>query len=149
MGGIATSWSPFGLEFEAHPVTWTQGRVQQKTEGFKAILDDELRKAGFASDNADSLFGDVVHTNNANLKIGVLTDDMKGVFCDDCNGLHLKQPSGIVMINANWEIYSALDEKVVFKASTSGGGEYAGKARVILPAGRLRGLSRECPGSCW
>ena len=50
----------------------------------------------------------------ADLKIGVLIDDIKGRFCVDCPSLF--NPKGVpatVVMTAHWEIYSSLDRRVV------------------------------------
>ncbi len=117
-------------------MTWTSGRVQEQTAVYKRVFDEELKKAGFAGDQVDSVFGDVAAEGGASLKVGVLVDDIEGRFCVDCPNLFNR--SGIpatVIMNANWEVYSSLERKVIFKATTHGGADY--KERVgnsVLPA---------------
>jgi S1-C subfamily serine protease len=105
-------------------MTWTAGRVQDQADAYKRVFDEELKKAGFASDNADSLFGDAAGGSNAALKVGVLVDDIQGRFCVDCPNLFNRNgiPATVIM-NANWEVFSTLERKVVFKATTHGGAD--------------------------
>jgi hypothetical protein len=117
-------------------MTWTAGRVQDQTAAYKRVFDEELKKAGFASNGADSVFGDVSDGGGANLKVGVLIDDIQGRFCVDCPNLFNR--SGIpatVIMNVNWEVYSSLDRKVIFKATTHGGADTKDRVGTsFLPA---------------
>jgi serine protease Do len=116
-------------------MTWTAGRVQEQTAAYTRVFDEELKKAGFASDQADSVFGDVAGSA-ANLKVGVLVDDIEGRFCVDCPNLFNRNgiPATVIM-NANWEVYSTLERKVIFKATTHGGADYKDKiGNSFLPA---------------
>jgi len=66
------------------------------------------------------LFGSAA--SSADLKVGVLVDDIKGRFCVDCpNILNPKGIPATVLMNAHWEIFSTLDRRVVAKIDTSGG----------------------------
>jgi len=117
-------------------MTWTAGRVQEQTAAYKRVFDEELAKAGFATDGGDSLFGDVVGANSASMKVGVLVDDIQGRFCVDCPNLFNRNgvPATVIM-NANWEIYSTLERKVIFKTTTHGGADYKEKIGAsTLPA---------------
>ncbi|MBS0332715.1 MAG: trypsin-like peptidase domain-containing protein [Proteobacteria bacterium] len=117
-------------------MTWTSGKVQEQTAAYKSVFEDELKKAGFSPDSGDSIFGDVAGGSRSNLKLGVLIDDIQGRFCVDCPNLfnHDGIPA-TVMMHANWEIYSTLDRKVVFKTTTQGGADYKPKlSESFLPA---------------
>lgn len=104
-------------------LTWNSGRVQEQTAPFKRVFDEELRKAGFSPDGGESLFGE--GGSGADLKVGVLIDDMKGRFCVDCPNLFNRSgvPASVVM-SAKWEVYSTLERKVVAKVTTTGGADY-------------------------
>jgi S1-C subfamily serine protease len=98
------------------------------------VFDDELKKAGFRAEAGEALFEEA--SGSADLKVGVLIDDIKGRFCEDCPSL--LNPKGIpatVVMTAHWEVYSALDRKVVARVTTAGGAEYRSKLQgSILPA---------------
>jgi S1-C subfamily serine protease len=114
---------------------WTAGRVQDQAAAYKRIFDEELQKAGFSADGADSLFADA-GGSSADLKVGVLIDDIQGRFCVDCPNLFNRNgiPATVVM-SAKWEIYSTLERKVVARVSTSGGADYKTKLQTnFLPA---------------
>ena len=115
-------------------MTWNSGRVQDQTAAYKRIFDEELKKAGFIADGGDSLFGE--GGSSADLKVGVLIDDIEGRFCVDCPNMFNRNgiPASVVM-TANWEVYSTLDRRTVFKVTTHGGADY--KTRLtgnFLPA---------------
>ncbi len=115
-------------------LTWQNGAAEADLSGFQRIFDEELKKAGFKSDSGDSLFGE--GASSANLKVGVLVDDISGRFCLDCpNPFNRQGIPATVTMNANWEIYSALDRKVVARVATVGGANYNGKLQdSVLPA---------------
>lgn len=104
-------------------MTWTSGRVQEQTAAYKRIFDEELKKTGFVTDGAESLFGE--GGSSADLKVGVLIDDIEGRFCVDCPNLFNRRgiPATVVM-TANWEVFSMLDRKTVAKVTTHGGADY-------------------------
>ncbi|HEX3699881.1 MAG TPA: S1C family serine protease [Phenylobacterium sp.] len=103
-------------------ITWNSGASEQKIDPFVAVFDEELRKAGFTAQSSDSLFDE--HSGSADLKVGVLIDDMKGRFCRDCpNMFNRNAAPASVMMTANWEIYSSLERKVIAKVTTSGAGD--------------------------
>jgi serine protease Do len=115
-------------------MTWNSGRVQEETTAYKRVFDEELKRAGFAPDGGDSLFGE--GESSSDLKVGVIIDDIQGRFCVDCPNLFNRNgiPATVIM-TANWEVYSALDRKVVAKMTTRGGADY--KTRLqgsFLPA---------------
>jgi len=113
-------------------LNWNAGRIQADTSGFARIFDEELKAAGFSTAAGGSLFAE--GASNADLKVGVLIDDMKGRFCADCPNIF--NPKGIpatVVMTANWEVYSSLDRKVVAKVTTSGGADYKGPLGSTLP----------------
>ena len=114
-------------------LAWTSGRVQEQVTPFKRVFDEELQKAGFAGDSPDSVFAD---SSAADLKVGVLVDDIEGRFCTNCPSLF--NPNGTpatVVMTARWEIYSTLERKVVAKFTTSGGADYKTKLGTsFLPA---------------
>jgi len=125
----ALAYYSFAAEDPDHPrpalglLNWNAGRVQAETSSFARAFDEEMSKAGFTGGGGESLFGE--GDTAADLKIGVLIDDMKGRFCADCPNLF--NPKGVpatVVMTANWEVYSTLDRKVVLKVTTSGGADY-------------------------
>jgi serine protease Do len=115
-------------------LTWKSGAVDGDLTAFQRVFDDELKKAGFKSDGGGSLFGE--GESSANLKVGVLIDDIRGRFCVDCPNLYNR--SGIpatVMMNANWEVYSSLERKVIAKVTTNGGADFKGELHdSVIPA---------------
>jgi serine protease Do len=115
-------------------LTWTSGRVQEQAAPYKHIFDEELQNANFAGDSPDSVFAE--SSGAADLKVGVLVDDIEGRFCMDCPSLFNRSgvPATVVM-TAHWEIYSTLERKVVAKFTTSGGADYKKKLEAsLLPA---------------
>jgi serine protease Do len=115
-------------------MTWSSGRVQEQAAPYKRVFDEELQKAGFAADGGDALFGE--GDSAADLKVGVLVNDIQGRFCVDCPNLFNRNgiPASVVM-SADWEVYSTLERKVIAKFTTSGGADY--KTRLggsFLPA---------------
>ena len=114
-------------------LNWSSGPVEADTPAFGRVFSEELKKAGFSTPES-SLFSD--GESGADLKVGVLIDDMKGRFCADCPNLFNRNgiPATVVM-TANWEIYSALDRKVVAKITTTGGADYKTRlSNSVLPA---------------
>jgi serine protease Do len=103
-------------------VPWNSGAAEQKVAAFARVFDEELQKAGFSAQAADTLFDD--NTGSADLKVAVLVDDLKGRFCRDCGGLwNRKGVPASVMMAAHWEVYSTLERKVIAKVDTSGTGD--------------------------
>jgi S1-C subfamily serine protease len=103
-------------------VPWSGGRLDAATASFGRAFDEELEKAGFKAEARDSLFD--TPDGAADLKIGVLIDDIKGRYCVDCPNLF--NPHGIpstVLMTAHWEVFSTLDQKVIAKVTTSGGAD--------------------------
>lgn len=115
-------------------MTWNTGASEGETDTFGRIFNEELGKAGFRTEGGESLFDD--NSGSADLKVGVLIDDMKGRFCVDCPNLF--SPKGVaatVVMTAHWEIYSALERRVVAKITTSGGADYTKRLEgSFLPA---------------
>jgi S1-C subfamily serine protease len=101
-------------------VPWNSGASDQKVSTFARVFDEEMQKAGFAAQATDSLFEE--NQGSADLKLGVLVDDLKGRFCRDCAKSFLTR-NGVpasVMMTAHWEVYSTLERKVIAKVTTSG-----------------------------
>lgn len=116
-------------------LTWDSGRMDAQTAAFERAYDDELRKAGFqAGGGGSSLFDD--SSGAADLKVGVLIDDIKGRFCLDCPNLfNRKAAPATVVMTAHWEVYSSLDRKVVARVTTTGGFDSMGKVQgSVVPA---------------
>ena len=136
----ALAYYSFGIDDPDSPrprlglLSWNSGRIQADTASFARIFDEEAAKAGFSVAGSDSLFGD--GDSGADLKLGVLIDDLKGRFCADCPNLLNRDgiPASVVM-TANWEVYSTLDRKVVASVTTSGGADYKSPLQgSFLPA---------------
>ena len=83
---------------------------------------------------SESLF-DNVDAGAADLKMGVLIDDIQGRYCIDCpNILNRKGIPASVVMTAHWEVYSSLERKVVAKVTTTGGADYQTKLNEsVLP----------------
>lgn len=115
-------------------LTWREGRVEAETASFARAFEDELQKAGFKTEASSSLFGG--EDGSADLKVAVLVDDLKGRFCIDCPNLfNAKAVPATVLMTAHWEVYSALDRKVVAKITTSGGADSMKRVRdSVVPA---------------
>ena len=117
--------------FERLP--WT-GRLEDEEAAFARAFEAEIQKAGFKADGASSLFSDGA-SSGADLKVGVLIDDVRGRFCVDCPNLFNRNTApATVLMTAHWEVYSSLDRRVVLKVTTSGG--VNSKSRVqgtVLP----------------
>ena len=114
-------------------LNWNSGSIEGDPTVFGRIFNEELRKAGFTAP-AESLFSD--SGGAADLKVGVRIDDMKGRFCADCGSLfNSKGIPGSVVMTAKWEVFSALERKVVLSVTTAGGADYKGSLRSgVLPA---------------
>jgi serine protease Do len=115
-------------------LNWNSGRIEGDGASFARIFNDESRKAGFSTGGGESLFGE--GESDADLKVGVLIDDLKGRFCADCPNVFNRNgiPASVVM-TAHWEVYSALDRKVVVRVTTSGGADYKSRLQgSVLPA---------------
>lgn len=103
-------------------LTWDSGRIDGRMDSFGQAFEGELRKAGYAAEAQDVLFGE---TGSSDLQVGVLIDDMKGRFCRNCPNIFQRDKiSGVVMMNARWEIYSAVRGQVVARVTTHGGGTW-------------------------
>jgi len=115
-----------GQEVQLDQLSWRSGAVEQDTAAFGRAFDEELKKAGFSEAGESGLFDE--QSGSADLKVAVLVDDMKGRFCDVCPTLLApKTPPATVLMTAHWEIYSAVDRKVIAKVTTSGGVDYNAK----------------------
>jgi serine protease Do len=114
-------------------MSWDKGAVEGKKESFARVFDQELKKAGFSAVSGESLFDDA--GGSADIKVGVLVDDLKGRFCLDCpNIVNPKGIPGTAVLTAQWEIYSALDRKVLARITTRGGADYRTElSNSILP----------------
>ncbi|THD82073.1 MAG: trypsin-like serine protease [Phenylobacterium sp.] len=120
-------------------VPWNGGAAEQKVAPFARVFDEELTKAGFAAQAADSLFDD--NSESADLKVAVLVDDLKGRFCRDCGGAWLrKSVPASVMMTGHWEVYSTLERKVIAKITTSGAGDSQEKYAGSYLPGVLEGF---------
>ncbi|RAK60022.1 hypothetical protein DJ021_09505 [Phenylobacterium hankyongense] len=108
-------------------VPWKRGRIETDDAALVSAFDEELVKAGFKASSSESLFGD--NGGSYDLQVGVLIDDIKGRICVDCpNPFMPKAPGAVITMNARWEVYSAVQGRVVAKASTTGGGLLTGSA---------------------
>ena len=116
-------------------LTWNSGKMDAETSSFGRIFAEELRSAGFAAVGGDSLFDDS-NAGSAELKVGVLIDDIKGRFCLDCPSLfHPKDVPANVVMAAHWQVYSSLDRKVIAKVDTAGGINAKAKLQdSVMPA---------------
>jgi S1-C subfamily serine protease len=115
-------------------LNWNSGRIEGDGASFARIFNEEAQKAGFNTAGGDSVFSD--GESGADLKVGVLIDDLKGRFCVDCPNLFNRNgiPASVVM-TAHWEIYSSLDRRVVAKVTTTGGADYKSPLQGnVLPA---------------
>jgi S1-C subfamily serine protease len=107
-------------------MTWDSGASEGERESFARVFNDELKKAGFVAQRGESLFDE--SSGSADLKAGVLIDQLNGRFCVDCpNMFNRNGIPGTVVMTAHWEIYSSLDRRVVAKITTSGGADYKSK----------------------
>lgn len=121
-----------------HMLTWDSGRIEGNRAAFERAFDDEFTRAGFKTVAGESLF-DSADAAAADLKIGVLVDDIKGRYCLVCPSF--LNPKGIpasVVMTAHWEVYSSLERRVVAKVTTTGGGG------LPIEAGRQRLAARAC-----
>ncbi|MDB5443355.1 MAG: hypothetical protein JWP73_1731 [Phenylobacterium sp.] len=113
---------------------WQGGASDGGTASFARVFDEELRRTSFRAESGEALFEE--NNGSADLKVGVLVDDMKGRFCLDCpNPFNPKGIPATVVMTAHWEIYSTLERKVIARVTTSGGADY--KTRLqgnFLPA---------------
>ncbi|MFN3513027.1 MAG: S1C family serine protease [Phenylobacterium sp.] len=101
-------------------LNWESGRFEAQTDGFARIFAEELSKAGFKPGNDDSLFSR--GASDADLRVGVLVEDIKGRFCNDCPNIFQKvKITAVVTMKARWEVYSALQGGVVARVVTEGG----------------------------
>lgn len=117
-------------------ITWKSGKVEAETSSFARIFAEELKAAGFVAGGAgESLFEDA-NSSSADLKVGVLVDDIKGRYCIDCPNLfNQKGIPATVTMNAHWEVYSSLDRRVIAKIETAGGANSKTKLQgSVMPA---------------
>lgn len=117
-----------------HMLTWDSGRIEGDRAAFERSFDEELTKAGFKTVAGESLF-DSADAAAADLKVGVLVDDIKGRYCVDCPNVFNRKgiPASVVM-TAHWEIYSSLERKVVAKVTTTGGADFQSRLNdSVLP----------------
>jgi S1-C subfamily serine protease len=114
-------------------LTWENGRVEGEKASFERAFDEELAKAGFKIEGGESLFDE--NAGSADLKVGVLIDDIQGRYCVDCpNLLNRKGIPATVLLTAHWEIYASLERRVVAKVTTSGGANFRTKLQgSVLP----------------
>jgi len=115
-------------------LNWNSGRIEGDGASFARIFNEEAQKAGFNTAGGDSVFADSEPA--ADLKVGVLIDDLKGRFCVDCPNLFNRNgiPASVVM-TAHWEVYSSLDRRVIAKVTTTGGADYKSRLQGnVLPA---------------
>lgn len=120
-------------------VTWNSGASEQNIAPFERVFGEELQKAGFTAQAAESLFEE--NKGSADLKIAVLIDDMQGRFCRDCPNLFNRDAApGSVRMTAHWEIFSSLERKVVAKVTTSGAADTHVKFSGSYLPGALEGF---------
>ena len=136
----ALAYYSLTIEDPDHPrqrlglLNWSAGRIEGEATAFARIFKEEANKAGFNTGEGESLFGE--SDSGADLKLGVLIDDMKGRFCADCPNLFNRNgiPATVVM-TANWEVYSSLERKTVAKITTNGGADMKTQSPgTLLPA---------------
>jgi S1-C subfamily serine protease len=116
-------------------LTWESGRIEGDKSSFERAFDEELAKAGFKTESSSTLFGDVPETGSADLKIGVLIDEMQGRYCVNCPNIYTgKTAPATVLMTARWEIYDSLERRVVAKVTTTGGADFQNAVRdSVLP----------------
>jgi S1-C subfamily serine protease len=120
-------------------VTWNSGASEQNIAPFERAFDEELKSAGFAAQSSESLFEE--NKGSADLKIAVLIDEMEGRFCRDCPNLFNRDAApASVRMTAHWEVFSALERRVIAKVTTSGAADSHVKFTGSYLPGALEGF---------
>ncbi len=110
--------------------TWGAGRRETSTQEYHAVINDELRNAGYTvKGDPTELFGH--DESSAELAIGAV---LRNVSFDSCHPrgaflmIDTSRGKASATVNVEWHIYSYLEHKVVLRASTTGEAtkEYSG-----------------------
>jgi len=99
----------------AGPVTWKGGRLFFDIAEFDAVFREEFESANYTVvGDPDALFDDP-SSWKAEFLIGAIVTDIDMSICSSVVGL-----KGEIYLEVNWQVYSRLDRKVVYKTKTEG-----------------------------
>ncbi|MBW2410798.1 MAG: trypsin-like peptidase domain-containing protein, partial [Deltaproteobacteria bacterium] len=114
-GTVIGSWAEGLLCLPGGEFTWKGGRSFFDIAELDAVFRDEFESANYTVvGDPDALFDDP-SAWKAEYLIGAIVTDMGLNTC--ISGLGLK---GQIYMEVNWQVYSRLDRKVVFKTTTEG-----------------------------
>lgn len=144
-------------------LAWKAEGSELETERLRAIFTDELKAAGLAGGEIN-LFED--QDASSNLQVAVLIKDMKAEFCGWIPPVSATMNyKGKVLMSAEWQLYDALNRKVLARIPAQSGGEeprwdidgvetamfaaYRNNVKALLANEQFRGalLSRPEPAS--
>jgi len=99
----------------AGPVTWKGGRFFFDIAEVDAVFREEFESANYTVvGDPDALFDDP-SSWKAEFLIGAIVTDIDMSICSSVAGL-----KGEIYLEVNWQVYSRLDRKVVYKTKTEG-----------------------------
>jgi len=106
-------------------IFWNQGRVLARDFEFADLFYEEMKSANFnVVGNPDQMFASASDDNKqANYLIGGQIEEIKLNVCDEMNiwtGWPLGIQKGKGAVKIRWQVFSALERKVVFETKTEG-----------------------------
>jgi len=135
-------------------LTWTGASGEVRLDpGTRTLFNQELARAGFKTAGDPSLFEGAADTSAADLEVGVeirtVREDICYPFVDPGSNIlnNYGASKGSMQIDADWQVYSRLQRKVVARVSTSGGASLSktvsdapGQLMTLALAENLRAL---------
>lgn len=101
-------------------ISWKEGATVIRPSTVQGFIGEELRAANIPVDDSNaSVFAS---DTKADFQLGVRITSMLGRFCFSCNRIGYDHKwRGTVIMEAKWEVYSALERKVIATVATNGG----------------------------
>ena len=120
-GASIGSWSMGLLCVNQGTVKWRGGRVNVTSDDFTDVFQEEFRRNNYSVvGDTNALFGDP-SASKAELVIAGLVRTIQTRVCFPMSGFgNFDSSKGEAYIKVNWQIYSRLDRKVVYKVTTEG-----------------------------
>ena len=102
-------------------MTWQGGRMNVTSDDFTDVFREEFENAGFeVVGNPEALFDDPSEWKKKYL-IGGLINELESNICYPMSGFgDFNTAKGSAFLRVNWQVYSALERKVVYQVDTEG-----------------------------
>jgi V8-like Glu-specific endopeptidase len=118
-------WTGCGPDLSSHPINWTQGKMTVRDEEVLDIFYREMRGAHYnVVGDPDALFGNYDDRNKeVEYLVGGRVDTLTLDVCDEVDnwdGRPLGRQHGAAAVAVTWQVFSTLENKVMFETRTEG-----------------------------